>query len=311
MGLALILFKQVLIMLIFLCVGVICFKTKLITKEGNKSISNLVLYIINPVLIFISYQQDFSVKLLKGLGATLVLTILGFVIFILISNLIIRNKEGREVSIGVERFSVVYSNCGFMGIPIASVLFGAEGVFYITAFNTIFNIMVWSHGVLMISGNKKEMSLKKVLLNPTIIATALGLVCFILKIRIPEIPHSALTTLSGTIAPMAMLVAGVTIAQTNLFKALQNFRIYIICALKLLVLPILCLLIFKLIPFNIDETVLLVTTLALCCPTATMGTMFAIRFDKNAVYAAEIFAVTTIISIVTMPLVIYIQQILA
>lgn len=309
MELALILFKQVLIMLIFLCVGAICYKAKLITMEGNKSISNLVLYVINPVLIFISYQQDFSIRLLKGLGATLALTLVGFAIFILVSIIVLRKKDGRET--GVEGFSTVYSNCGFMGIPIASVLFGPQGVFYITAFNTVFNILVWTHGVLMISEDKKEINIKKVLANPTIIATFIGMACFVLKIKIPEIPHSALTTLSGTIAPLAMIVAGVTIAQTNLLKAFCNVRIYLVCLLKLFVIPFICILVFRMIPFNIDEMVVIVTILAFCCPTATMGTMFAIRFDKNAAYASEIFAVTTIMSIVSMPIIIYLQQIIS
>ena len=181
MELSLVLLKQVIIMLCYLFLGVIGYKTRLISDEGNKSISNLVLYIANPLLIFISYQQDFSEKLLKGLLQTLVFTTVGYVIFVVFAFVLIGKKENRETDI--ERFSVIYSNCGFMGIPLAKVLFGSEGVFYITAFNAVFNLLVWTHGVYMISGDKKQMNIKKVATNPTIIATILGLVLFVAKIK--------------------------------------------------------------------------------------------------------------------------------
>ncbi len=302
MELSLILLKQVIVMLVYLCLGALGYKCGLISVEGNKSISNLVLYIANPLLIFVSFQQDFSVRLLKGLGMTVVFTIIGYVIFVLLAMVIIRSKEDAETSI--ERFSTIYSNCGFMGIPLAKVMLGNEGVFYITAFNMVFNILVWSHGVYMISQDKKQMNIKKVATNPTIIATILGLVFFILKIRIHEVPYSAFNNVGNTVGPLAMIVAGVTIARTNLLKAIVKPRIYLVTLLKLIVIPIVCVVVFKLIPFDVNNTALLATVLAFSCPSATVCTMFAIRYDKNATYSAEIFAVTTLLSVVTMPLVI-------
>lgn len=306
MELALILFKQVLIMLIYLCVGVVCYKLKLVTKDGNKSLSNLVLYVANPLLILISYQQDFSVKLLKGLGQTLLLTSLGYAVFIVLGMVFVKNKDGVEVAI--ERFSVMYSNCGFMGIPIAKVLLGNEGVFYITAFNTIFNILAWTHGVVLISGDKSKMNLKKVATNPTIIATVIGFILFVTGIRLPEIPSTACVNISQMVGPLAMIVAGVTIAQTNLIKAFKKLRIYYVCFLKLVLIPFVCILLFRVLPFNFDETVLITTVLAFACPSATMCTMFAITFDKNDRYAAEIFAVTTLLSVLSMPVMIFLQD---
>lgn len=309
MELSLILLKQVVIMLIYLCVGAVCYKTGVITEEGNRSLSNFVLYAVNPALIFISYQQDFSVRLLKGLLTTLVLSFAGILLFILAARLLIRSKDGGET--GIERYSAAYSNCGFMGIPIASVLLGAEGVFYITAFNTAFNILIWTHGVCVISGNRKEMDIKKVALNPTIIATALGFVCFVLKLRLPEIPYTACSSISSITAPFAMVVAGVTIARTDLLKAVKKLSIYKVCLLKLIVMPLVSVLLFAAIPMNIDRTVILTTILALACPTATTCTMLTLKYRKNSVYAAEIFAVSTLLSVLTLPLVIYIQELIS
>ena len=306
MELSIILLKQVVIMLVYLTLGVMGYRCKLISAEGNKSISNLVLYIANPLLIFISYQQDFSMKLLKGLGETIIFTMIGYAVFVLLASLLVKNKEQGERAI--ERFSVIYSNCGFMGIPLAKVLLGNEGVFYITAFNTVFNILVWTHGVYMISQDKKQMNIKKVATNPTIIATILGFILFVMKIRLHEIPYSAFNNVGNMVGPLAMFVAGVTIAQTNLLKALAKPRIYLVTFLKLIAIPFVCVALYKLIPFDVNKTALLTTVLAFACPSATVCTMFAIRYDKNATYSAEIFAVTTLLSVVTMPLVIFVMN---
>ena len=308
MELAVILLKQVVIMLVYLFVGFACFKVGLITKEGNKSISNLVLYVTNPLLILVSYQQDFSAKLLKGLGQTFLLTVIGYVIFIALATLFIKNKKDRMSEI--ERFSVIYSNCGFMGIPIAKVLLGAEGVFYITAFNTVFNILAWTHGVFLISGDKKEMNVKKIITNPTIISAVTGFLLFVLKVKIPEIPYTACNNIASMVGPLAMIVAGATIAQSSVIRAFSKPRIYLVGILKLIALPLVCIGIFALIPVKFNYTVVLTTVLAFCCPAATTCTMLSIKYEKNAAYAAEIFAVTTLVSVVTMPLMIFIQEIL-
>lgn len=295
-------------MLIYLFVGVLCYKAKLITNEGNKSISNFVLYVANPLLILISYQQDFSVKLLKGLGQTLLLSAIGYAVFIFLGNLLIKNKK--DANSAVERFSVIYSNCGFMGIPIAKVLLGYQGVFYITAFNTMFNILAWSHGIVLISEDKSKVNVKKIITNPSIVATIIGMILFVFNLRLPQVPYQACNNLSLLVGPLAMVVAGVSIAQTNLLKAFAKPRIYYVCFLKLILIPVVTILVFKLLSGGMDDMVVVTTVLAFACPAPTMCTMFAILFDKNAKYSSEIFAVSTIVSVITMPLIIYIQQII-
>ena len=93
MELAVILLQQVVIMLLYLCIGIMCHKTGLITDTSNKGISNLVLYVINPVLIFVSYQQEFSMKLLSGLGTTFALSTIGYVLFIIGAMLLVRGGD--------------------------------------------------------------------------------------------------------------------------------------------------------------------------------------------------------------------------
>lgn len=315
MDLAFLLFQKVLVMLAFLVIGCICYKTKLITDEGNKGITNLAMYIFTPAMILISFQQEYSAKLLKGLLATTLLSCIGFMVVILFAYAVIRKKSfsGKEnPDCVIQRFSAIYSNCGFMGIPLANELFGTEGVFYITVFHSVFTILVWTHGVYLITGDKKDMSFKKVILNPSIIATLLGVVLFLVNFKMPKLVSSAMSSMSNAVGPMGMILAGVAIAKSNFVSAFKNVKTYLVAFIKLLVAPLLVAVLFTGVfrKMGVDETAIYTTTLAFSCPTATIGTMFAIKFDKNAENSAQIYALTTILSVITMPLVIYLQSLL-
>lgn len=305
MELSLILLKQVSVMLILICIGAVCFKTRLISLEGNKSLTNLVLYIVNPAVIIVSYQQKFTPRLFKGLGYALLLSAAGLLLFIGISYLLLRGEN--KCNISIERINASYSNCGFMGIPLALALFGSEGVLYITAINTVFNILVWTHGVFTISGSKSELSIKKIVTNPTILATILGFLLFVFKIRIPGLLFNTLSYVNNIITPLAMFVAGVTIANSNILKALKKPKIYFVSALKLVIIPIILILILYFFPCP-NETAKITTIVGLSCPSATIGTMLAIRFDKNSSYSSQIFGLSTILSVITLPIIVYIAK---
>lgn len=305
-----IILQQAFIMLILILVGAGCFKGNLLSKKTVSEISKLVLTVVNPIVILLAYQRDFQPDLVADLGWTFFLSIISYALAMLLSYACIRTKKGRETVI--ERFSCIYSNCGFMGIPLVQAMFGYEGVFYLTAFVTLFNLLAWTHGVVLISGQKNFKSILKVLRSPAIIAIALGMILFFLRITIPPVLTEALTMIGNLNTPLAMFVAGATIAQTNLLKAIRKPRIFGISALKLLGIPaavILASLLFRLDPV-IEMTVLAATA----APSAAMCTMQCINYQKNAAYASELFAVTTLLSIATMPLVMmayeWIEQVL-
>lgn len=227
-------------MLILITVGILCSKTGIIGKNANKDLSKLVLQVVNPVMIFMSYQTDYKPELVRNLLITFVLSVGAILVTAAGAYILIHRKDGREIDI--ERFSAIYSNCGFMGIPLLHSLFGMEGVFYLTAFITVFNIAVWTHGIILISGERSLNKVIKVFYSPTIISIALGLICFFCRIRIPDVPTKALDFISDLNTPLAMIVSGVTMADTSVLKLLKKPRIYYISALRLIILPLLRLL---------------------------------------------------------------------
>jgi predicted permease len=214
--------------------------------------------------------------------------------------LLIRKNPDKNTEI--ERFSSIYSNCGFMGIPLVNALFGMEGVFCLTAFITVFNLIVWTHGVILITGEKDIKSVIKVFYSPTIIAIILGLLSFFLGIRLPEIPSKALGYISELNTPLAMIVSGATIAGTDLKALLKKKGVYKVCSIKLILLPILLSVILCLIP--VDEKVRLTVIVAASAPPAAMCTLLCIRSGKDSLYASEIFAAGTILSVITLPFVV-------
>ena len=290
-------------MFTILIIGLGCGMKGLITKEGNKTLSAVALYIVNPVLIFMSYQSEYSSELLHGLLWSFLLSVSSFGVMIALSTFLIRKSR---TDWSLERFSAVYSNCGFIGIPLIRGIYGDEGVLYLTAYITLFNILVWTHGYMTMKESRDMKSFLKALRSPSVIAVFIGLIFYLAKIRLADIPpldmlDSSLRYVSDMNTPLAMLIAGSAASQTKILRALKNPGLYLVSVLKLIALPMVSFLLLKL--FGAPHMVLMVVTIASACPVATTGTMFAIQFDKNPERCSEYFAVTTLLSGLTLPLI--------
>lgn len=308
MSMSMTILRQTIIMLLLILCGVLCSKTKIISKESNKDLSKFLTQIINPVVIFMSYQTDYKPELVKNLLLTFLLSAIAFAVFISCCYIFVRRKEGREVEI--ERFSSVYSNCGFMGIPLVTALFGSEGVFYLAAFITMFNLIAWTQGMIMLTGERDMKQAVKVLYSPTVISIVLGIICFFLHIRIPEMSAKAMNMLKEVNTPIAMIVAGVTMADTNIPALLRKKRVYYVCFLKLLLFPAMLAVVLSLIQYSIDEKVLLTVIVAAAAPPAALCTLQCVRFGKNSLFASEIFTFGTVLSLATLPLIVQLTEFL-
>ncbi len=300
--------RQTIIMLILILCGVLCSKTGIISKESNKDLSKFLMQIINPVVIFMSYQTDYRPELVKNLMLTFLLSGISYAVFLSCCYIFIRKKDGRDTEI--ERFSSVYSNCGFMGIPLVTALFGSEGVFYLAAFITMFNLIAWTQGMIMLTGERDMKQALKVLYSPTVISIVLGLVAFAFHIRLPEVPAKAMDMLKEVNTPIAMIVSGVTMADTNIPALLRKKRVYYVCFLKLLLFPALLSVILAIIARNIDEKVLLTVIVAAAAPPAALCTLQCVRYGKNSLFASEIFTFGTVLSLGTLPLIVQLTEFL-
>lgn len=301
-----IILKQTFIMLLLMLVGVLCYKTKIISSASNKELSKFVLQVVNPVMIFMSYQTEIHADLVKNLFITFGLSVISFVITIIAVYILISKKKGRETEI--ERFSAIYSNCAFMGIPLANAMFGMEGVFYLTAFITIFNLFVWTHGIILLTGEKDFKQVIKVFYSPTIIAIVLGLIAFFTQIELPKLPAKVLDYIASLNTPLAMIVSGISMAETNVFKMIKKPDVYRVCLVKLIILPVILSVLLVFLP--VDEKVRLIVLVAASAPPAATCTLQCLRYGKNYLYSSEIFTSGTILSIITLPLIVKLTELL-
>lgn len=295
-------FNQLIKMLIILLIGILCVKVGLVSEEGSKTISNLLLILVNPFLIIMVYQTDYDPVLVRGLLLSFVAAFASHIIGIIISKILIQEKNNPQFTL--EKFAAVYSNCGFIGIPLINSAIGSEGVFYLTAYMTVFNILSWTHGLSLMKGHLDLKLLKEGLKAPMVIGTFIAIILFFARIHIPDPFASSFQYIADMNTPMAMLVAGFSVAGSNLKKIFTNLKIYRVALIKLIIMPLAVLLFLWIAPFS--QTVAYTTLIAAACPTGTTITMMAIRFDKNAVYSSEIFSFTTVLSVITIPLIIFI-----
>ncbi|HIW50593.1 MAG TPA: AEC family transporter [Candidatus Blautia intestinavium] len=298
--------SQLFKMLVILLVGIFCCRIGLVSTEGSRCISNLLLNIVNPCLIITVYQTDYDKTLVAGLLLSFAAALVSHFIAILISTAFIRKNSSAES--GLERYAAVYSNCGFIGIPLIGSVLGSEGVFYLTAYMTVFNLLTWTHGLSLMKGNFRLRNLRDGLLSPMVLSTLLAMALFFIQFEIPGPLLDSMNYIADMNTPLAMMVAGFSVAHSNLKDICTNLSIYKVAALKLLVVPLAVLLFLSFLP--LDSTVAYTTLIASACPTATTITMMSILYNKNHAYASEIFSFTTVLSILTIPVVISAAELL-
>ena len=300
MDLSITLLLQVIIMFLMIAVGFFCNKIKMISPETNRQMSNLLLLVVNPALLIVSFQQEYQQERVYGLFWAVVLAAITHVVAILVSSLLIRKKEGDDWKI--ERLAAVYSNCGFMSTPLVYALFGTDGVFYLTAYMLVFNLLLWTHGTYTFRKQKIYQNILSAFKSVVVIAVLIGLAMFFLRLQLPGVIYDALDFIGSMNTPLAMLVAGGFIAQTDLLKVITKPRIYFVSAIRLCIIPLLLIPIFHLLP--VSDVVASTMLIASSAPCATAVMMFAVRYRSDELYASEFFGVSTLLSVVTMPIII-------
>ena len=260
--------EKILEMFILMLVGVIVYKAKVVDETISKNLSNLLLMVVTPLLILKTYQTDFNMELFQGLLITLAASAVTFFVFMALAAFLFPGKEGNHQ---LEQIGTVYSNCSFIGVPLANGILGAEGVFYMTAYITAFNLILWTLGIRVMASKDGGKSSFKELINPAILAVLAGIVCFVTGFRLPQILMTPIEQISGMNTPLAMLVAGINLARGNILESLS---------------------------FVIAFTVFI----GVACPSGATTIMFSERYGKNTAYATEIFVLTTLLSLITIPL---------
>jgi len=299
MELSLIIIRKIFMMFMLVLVGYICARVGMIDEPTNKKLSAITLKLVTPMLIISSYQSSFDARLVRNLLLSFVMAIIAYVIQIVLGILLIR-KKGNE-NYQIERLSMVFGNVGYFGIPLIESLYGAEGAMYLTAFITMFNLLIWTVGDAIMTGKVSGKSLLKGILTPVTVSIVIGMILLFCRIQLPELLMEPIRSIAVMNTPFAMIVAGATLAGTNMFACLKVPRTYWVLFAKMLLIPAIAAVLLTFIPM--EDQLVLIGIISVSCPIAAACPMFSVLYDKNSAYASQIFAVTTLLSIVTIPLI--------
>lgn len=289
--------NQVLMMFSLMLVGYILYTKKLLDESGTSQLSSILLQLCTPAIIINSFNITFSFDLLSELGLSFALSMISILIGLIIAR-IIYGKTHR-----IEQFAITFSNVAFFGIPLVSGLLGNEYVTYLSTFILAFNLLIWTVGLFLVTGDKSVMSLSKFFKTPAFIGMALGFILFISPIKMSGFIQQSVASISAMNTPIAMLLLGTYLAKSKLVDIFKNKHVYTIAFLRLILIPMIVFGLLSLLP-NLQAEIRLVILIATSAPTATTLAIFSQKYGDDYTYGAQIISFTNIMCLITIPIII-------
>ena len=206
--------EQVLILVVLLAVGFLCGKIRIFNDQSISHLSAFALKIVGPCAIVESFCRQFDSAMLRAMGIVALLAFAAHALYAAFAYVCIRG--GKEPTRRVLRYGTVFANCGYMGLPLQQVLFGADGVFYGATWIGVYNLVAWSFGLVLMSGDRRQISFKKLLLNPGILAVLTGIVIFVCSIELPAIILQPIHYFSALNVPVPMVISGYYLSKADL-----------------------------------------------------------------------------------------------
>ncbi len=297
-------FNRVLVLVIIMVIGFLCRKTNILNDEADKKMSELLFNVTMPLMIIASFQMEYSPELVGGALVVLVFSFALHTATAFAGTVMYRRFAPEKRTI--MKYVTVFPNCGFMGFPVMEGLFGSIGVFYVSIFLIAFQIFHWTYGIMIFTGRPDFDSIKKLLRNPGLISVFIGLAMFMLQIRLPSQLQQVSEMVGDMTIPLSMLIVGSILAKARLKDIFRGWIIYYPAAVRLLLLPLAAMVVLSL--FNLDSRVMTVCVALTAMPAAANTVIFAKMFDGDTVLASQTVALTTMVSLATIPIMVYLVQ---
>ena len=294
--------NQILLMFGLMLVGVIIGRSHFMRPQTSSDLTNILIYIISPCLIINAFQQDYSPARIRLFILALIGIGILYVIEIICSKLIFNHVSDKNIS-RIATYGSVYSNAGFMGIPLISALFGSTGVFYGVVSLAAFNISNWTHGVSLFEreDESEAKNISKILLNPNIIAIVLGLVMFISSLRLPSTINQVVKYVGSINTPLSMIVIGNSLANIKFSRQMLEKHLWLSILLRNLIYPAIGIVILKLL--GVTGTAFYTTVIMAACPVAGLVVLFTLQSENDPAPAISLMSLSTLLCLVTIPLI--------
>ncbi len=307
------LLEQMVVLFLLMGIGYLCYKKNIITDEVSKKLSAIVVNIANPALVLTGCMGEEKIQG-RELLLTIAIILAIYITLILIAQVLPRMLHVEKKSRGVFKAMTIFSNIGFMGFPVVAALYGNSALLYAALFTIPYNILIYTYGIASMSVRKEDEEGIPVLknqsgfrpllgriLNAGVIACIVTMILYLFQIPIPAMLGDTITHLSNLTAPLSMMVIGASLAVIDLKKLFTDKKLLLFSAIKLLVIPIAGVLIIK--QFVSNEMICGVCMVMLATPVGSMTAMLAQQYEGDYEMASKGVALTTVLSVITMPVV--------
>lgn len=280
---------------LMMAVGFFFGKRKWLSKQTLSQLSHLLLSVVCPCTVIDALQVDFSVGLLRQMGLALALLVVSYGIYALATGLMFgRQPPPTRAAL---RFGAMYGNVGFMGLPLIMAVLGQEAVPFCAVALAVFNAANWTHGAALMG---QRPSLRRAVLNPGVIGFLVAAGLFLSRVPLPSPVLSAVSSLGALNTPLAMVIIGGQMADSGLLETFREKKLYLTALVKLILMPLATLAALR--PLDLEPTVYLTLVILSACPTAGTTSIFCQRFGQDTGTAARLVTLSTLLSIVTLPL---------
>lgn len=291
--------EQVAVLFALMGVGAVLRKTRLLDEKGVGGIVNLLLLVVTPCLIIDSFQRPFNSAMLTSLGLAFLIAVVGHALVIVVARRVVRHSDE-----DVRRpllLAAVFSNAGFMGVPLEQAILGETGVFFGVVYVVVFNLFAWSWGVRTMEKTARAAWSWQAVVNPGTVGLALGLPLFLLSVRLPTCVAAPVRHLANLNTPLAMIVIGYSLAGVRLGRVVRLPAAYVASGIRLVAYPLAMVAGLSLFRGHLNRDMACALVVAASAPVAAMVSMFAVKFGRDVDAAVSVVSGTTALSIFTMP----------
>lgn len=291
---SLIILQQTLTMLLLMCIGVVLTRIGILNDAVSGALGKLLVSCIIPCVTIRSFMVPMAEGGLGMLGQSAVLGIASLAVAMAVSFAIFSRQAPEQ------DFAAAFSNAGFVGIPLVTATIGEEAVFYIAPMISFLNILQWTYGEWLLTGDSKKVQIKTVLLNPVLMATVIGIVIYVTQLPVPGVVSKSIEMLADTNTPLAMLVLGSYLAKVPLRSLVADARVWTCSAVRLVVVPLVMVLLIRISGIGTGEMVQALF-IASAAPVGANVAIFAQQCDADYEFSVRLVCLSTLLSVASVP----------
>ena len=293
---------QVAIMFGLMAVGWVAYRARWLGTEALRGLTNLLLFLVAPSVTIQAFQRPFDAARLRTIGVVFVIDLVAFAITIAVARAIMNRRLVPDHAMRVAlQFGTVYSNAGFIGIPLTQALLGSDGVFYAVTYIAAYTVYVWTHGISLFGHEhvRASMKLRRVVLNPGIISILIALPLYIFSVHIPSPASDVVGYLAAMNTPLSMIVVGVNLAALSLRSIFSDKFVWLGTLARNIIIPALFIVLLSLLP--IDPVARMAILISVSTPVGAFLVIFSVRHDQDTQFATRLLCLSTLLCVITLP----------